>query len=290
VSVLTAVVVAEGVTILLLGLVVLGLLRSHALILRALHDLGAGLDLEREATEDSAGAGGGTGGGSGGASGPPGPVPVELERGVVPATRRAGPASHDVVGTTLDGAETTVSVREPGGSTLLAFLTTGCSVCATFWEAFTAPEPPGIPGSARLVVVAKGPQDESPAVLRRLARDRLEVVQSSGAWTDYDVPGSPYFILVESGSVTGEGSATTWPQVRDLLAQAVEEAAEARAAAGRPGPGGPRLSEPTDATGFVDRGERDDLSRIDGELLRAGITPGHPSLYEPPDATGEEAR
>ena len=35
--------VAEGVALLLLAVLVLGLLRSHALILKALHDLGAGL-------------------------------------------------------------------------------------------------------------------------------------------------------------------------------------------------------------------------------------------------------
>jgi hypothetical protein len=70
-----AVVVAEGVAIALLTVLVLGLLRSHALILKALHELGAGLELER-----------GSGGSSG--SGAVGPVPVELETGVVANTRR----------------------------------------------------------------------------------------------------------------------------------------------------------------------------------------------------------
>ena len=45
-----AVVVAEGVAIALLAVLVLGLLRSHALILRALHELGAGLELEEAAS------------------------------------------------------------------------------------------------------------------------------------------------------------------------------------------------------------------------------------------------
>ena len=44
-----AVVIAEGVAVVLLGVLVLGLLRSHALILKALHELGAGLELEKEA-------------------------------------------------------------------------------------------------------------------------------------------------------------------------------------------------------------------------------------------------
>ena len=49
-----AVVIAEGVAIALLAVLVLGLLRSHALILRALHELGAGLELEKEAGEGNA--------------------------------------------------------------------------------------------------------------------------------------------------------------------------------------------------------------------------------------------
>jgi hypothetical protein len=30
-------------------------------------------------------------------------------------------------------------------------------------------------------------------------------------------------------------------------------------------------------------GGRDDLSRIDAELLAAGVHPGHPRLHQPPD-------
>jgi hypothetical protein len=161
--------------------------------------------------------------------------------------------------------------------TLLAFLTSGCSVCLTFWQEL-GPDT-DTPGGARLVVVAKGPGEESAATLARLARPGLEVVASSGAWADYDIPGSPYFVLVEDGVVTGEGSATTWPSVRDLLQQAVDESADARAAAGRSGPGGSTAALGTGAA----PGGRDDLSRIDAELAAAGIHPGHPSLFTPAD-------
>ena len=44
---MTAVVMIEAVVIGLLSLLVVGLLRSHAEILRALHDLGVNLDEER---------------------------------------------------------------------------------------------------------------------------------------------------------------------------------------------------------------------------------------------------
>ena len=44
------------------------------------------------------------------------------------------------------------------------------------------------------------------------------------------MPGSPYFVYVEDGVVTGEGSSTTWAQVRDLMGQAVDDTAAARRA------------------------------------------------------------
>ena len=262
-----AAVIAEGIAILLLGLLVLGLLRSHALILKALHELGAGLELEKDAGT------GVTTATTGGQPAGPGPVPVELESGVVPATRKDSTTAHDIVGTDLARAEQTVTVTTPGSRTLLAFLTSGCSVCQTFWDEFQSTVE--VPGDGRLRVVAKGPEEESPTSLRALAGD-LPVVQSSAAWVDYDIPGSPYFVYVEGGQVTGEGSATTWPQVRDLMSQAVADGAEARAAAGREGPGALIGDE-------LGRGERDSIPRIDSELFAAGIHPGDPSLYVSPD-------
>ena len=157
-------------------------------------------------------------------------------------------------------------------TTLLAFLTSGCSVCLTFWEEL-GPDT-ATPGDARLVVVAKGTRDDSPSVPSRGSPGpECEVVASSAAWADYDIPGSPYFVLVEGGVVTGEGSATSWPAVRDLLQQAVEESAHARAAAGRTGPGAAFAG----VVGAVGAGSgREDLRRIDAELLAAGIRPGSP--------------
>ncbi|MGO4340455.1 hypothetical protein [Pedococcus sp. 2YAF34] len=262
-----AAVIAEGVAVILLGVLVLGLLRSHALILKALHELGAGLELEEDA---------GTGVTTATTGGSPGPVPVELENGVVPATRKDSTRAHDIVGTDLERAERSVTVTTPGSRTLLAFLTSGCSVCQTFWEEFQ--QGVDVPGNGRLQVVAKGLEEESVPSLRSLAGD-VPVVQSSAAWVDYDIPGSPYFVYVEDGRVTGEGSATTWPQVRDLMAQGVSDSEDARAAAGRTGPG-QLVGE------ALGRGERDSVPRMDDELLAAGIRPGDPSLYTSPDLAG----
>ena len=265
-----AVVIAEGVAIVLLGVLVLGLLRSHALILKALHELGAGLELEKEA---------GTGVTLATSGGKPGPVPVELETGVVQATRKDAATAHDIVGADLDRVEQRVTVTTPGSRTLLAFLSSGCSVCQTFWDEFRGPV--DVPGNGTLHVIAKGPAEESPSTLRSLAGDR-DVVQSSAAWVDYDIPGSPYFVFVEGGVVTGEGSATTWAQVRSLMAQGVADTEDARAAAGRSGPG---LLVGQGARGD---GGRDDLSRMDAELLASGVRPGDPSLYQAPDADPQD--
>ena len=260
-----AVVIAEGVAIVLLGVLVLGLLRSHALILKALHELGAGLELDKQA------AGAGT------------PTrstlqlqdgPSNFQDGVVANARPATTHAADILGATLAGATGSVAVGR--GRTLLAFLTSGCSVCETFWEHFSAGSV-DVPGDGSLAVVAKGTEEESSSALRALVGDDLVVVQSSAAWTDYGIPGSPYFVYVEDGVITGEGSATTWPQVRDLMAQAVNDSSEARRSAGRTGPGaliGDVLTE--------GRGDRDAVPRIDAELIAAGLRPGDPSLYEPP--------
>ena len=213
-----AVVVAEGVAIALLAVLVLGLLRSHALILRALHELGAGLELEEAAARDRH-------------------RPARCRCGSSRAwCPRPGPATSratDVVGTTLDGAPARVEVTGEGRRTLLAFLSSGCSVCRTFWAQLSSGEV-DVPGEARLAVVTQGPQrgERRPGCGSWPGRG-WRWSRSSGAWTDYGVPGSPYFVYVEDGVVTGEGSSTTWAQVRDLMGQAVDDTAAARRARAR---------------------------------------------------------
>ncbi|GAB3590147.1 hypothetical protein GCM10027446_04220 [Angustibacter peucedani] len=260
------VVVAEAVAIALLALLVLGLLRSHALILRALHELGAGLDLEKDGAT------------AGASSSRPGPVSVDIESGVQPNTRPETAAAPAVAGTTLDGEEVSIPVAGAGRRTLVAFLSSGCSVCQTFWSEFATGRV-DVPGQGRLVVVTKGAEDESASRLRELAGGSLEVVQSSATWTEYGVPGSPYFVYVEDGVITGEGSSTTWPQVRDLMRQAVGDAAEARRAAGRSGPGTIGAVGPLAGGLPAPNDDLVDVARADRELLGAGISPGHPSLY-----------
>jgi hypothetical protein len=193
----TALVAVETLLLLLLAVLVAGLLRSHAEILRRL--------------------------------GPPDAERDQLDPAL--ASPRSAPRldapAPDIAGTTLDGRVVQFGLRRGGESTLLAFLSSGCLVCERFWEAFQPRRRPEVPGGGRLVIVTKDPSHESPSKLRQLAPPDVALVMSSAAWEDYEVPTAPYFVHVdgESGQVGGEGAAAGWDQVVSLLRDALEDAA-----------------------------------------------------------------
>ncbi len=217
------VVAIQTVAIVLLGLLVAGLLRSHAEILRKLHELGAGLD------PDAAGTG--------------------VTSAVAPPVRRGASTAFDVAGTTPADEAVRIGVVGARQSTVLAFLSSGCLTCGEFWTTFAAPGRLDVPGGARLVIVTKGPEIESPSRIGELSPRAFPVVMSTEAWLEYKVPATPYFVYVDgpTGRIVGEGSAGTWEQVVSLWSQALADAG-----------GG---------------------SRADRELQQAGIHPGHESLY-----------
>jgi hypothetical protein len=251
----TVVVVIEGVVIALLALLVVGLLRSHAEILRRLHELGAGL--EPDAAPSAAAPPGGP---------RPGRDFQVMPQVPSPPDREAFGGAADLVGSGV--ADDAVSVRVTGveHDTIVAFLSSGCLTCQRFWDAFRKPKKLGLPRGVRLVVVTKGHGEESPSSIGRLAPSGIPLVMSSEAWADYDVPGSPYFVLVHgpSGRVRGEGTGPDWEQVSSLLHQATGDAdLDAH-----------RVRKPASDA------ERE--ARVDRELLAAGVRPGDPSLYEPP--------
>jgi hypothetical protein len=195
-------VAAETVLLVLLVLLVVGLLRSHAEILRRVGP----------PEEDAAAPGPAL---DVVAAGPP-PPEAAPERGEAPAAR-------DVAGTTLRGDAVQVGLAGDAPATLLAFLSSGCTACQAFWSAFAGGE--DLPGQVRLVVVTEDGSRESPSRLRRLAPPEIPVVLSSAAWADYAVPASPYFVLTAGGRVRGEGSAEAWPQLASLVADALEDEA-----------------------------------------------------------------
>jgi hypothetical protein len=256
-----ALIVAQTTAIALLGLLVAGLLRSHAEILRRLHALGAG--------DDPSGPGRDT-------------ADFRVQAGVA-EPRDELPDASDVAGVTAgtgDDEAIVVGVVGTAHDTLLAFLSSGCLTCAPFWERVASGEPLGLPAGTRLVVVTKGPEDESASAVARLAAGvsaaGTTVVMSTEAWEAYGVPGSPYFVHVKgrTGRVAGEGAATSWEQVTDLLATAEADLL------------------PPDAPAIVldprARGDAARAGRIDRELAAAGIHPGHPSLYPGEDDDGRD--
>jgi hypothetical protein len=220
---MTALIACETVLLVLLVVLVAGLLRSHAEILRRLGPAETG-------TADASGV-----------------AVVGPDRS---ADRRDPDApAPDLAGSTPDGDAIKLSL---GGTTaaptLLAFLSSGCTTCHRFWEGLGDRR---LPADLRLVVVTHDPSRESPSRLRALAPPGMAVVMSSRAYEEYGVPGAPYFVLVDGG-VRGEGVATTWAALESLLIDAVADAregagrgrsdrVEARLAAAGVAPGDPSL-------------------------------------------------
>lgn len=191
---MTAVLIVEGVAILLLAMLVVGLLRSHAEILRALHEMGVRPDADE----------------------------IQTASGLRPRPRLGTEVPADIAGTTPAGSTVHIGVTGTDTRTLLAFLSTGCSSCLPLWEALKQHDPVEGLADTRLVVVTKGPEAESPSRLQQLAPGDATVVQATDAWDSYGVPVTPYFVLVDgsTGDIVGEGSASTWGQVGSLILQA----------------------------------------------------------------------
>ena len=224
---MTALVSVETVLLVLLIVLVVGLLRSHAELLRR---LGPGDGTAGSATQVAAAA-----------------------QAVPTAPRRdPGAIAPSLTGATPAGDAVSLSFGD-GASTLLAFLTTGCTTCAGFWGTLGERR---LPEGIQTVIVAHGAEREQPARLRKLAPAGVPVVMSSAAWEDYDVPGAPYFVLVD-GAIRGEGVATSWHALSSLVGDAIEDQ---RLASGSP-------SSSSRARG------------VDETLAAAGIGPDHPSLY-----------
>ncbi len=197
---MVAVVSAETVLLVLLIVLVAGLLRSHAEILRRIGPAG----------ED---------GGGHTASPPP----------VSRAAEAAGAAAA-IAGVTPGGDAITLAFDGPGSvPTLLAFLTSGCSTCVGFWETLADPR---LPAGVQTVIVTKGSDRERPAKLRSLAPRGVRVVMSTEAWQAYRVPGAPYFVLVDGGGVRGEGLATNWQALASLVSDAIEDQRDASSGGG----------------------------------------------------------
>ena len=234
-----AALVAMSVVVLLLGLLVVGLLRSHAEILRKLESLGAG---ESESHHH------------------------ENDLVAVSGTRRE--SLPDISGVNPDGEPIVVSMTNTEQPTLLAFLSTSCSSCSMFWESLDNSELYFGATKHRVLILTRGAEEESPSRALSLRRGHADVLMSSRAWDDFDVPGAPYFTLVTPDrGVVGEGSATTFAALEEFLSDSISDAK-------------------WDSRHLAQEADERREDRIDEELRRAGIEPGDPRLY--PDSLPSE--
>jgi hypothetical protein len=229
---MTAVIVIEAVVIVLLAILVAGLLKSHAEILRQLAALGAGEDGSVTI-------------------GTPSTRPRSTGFGTAPAAT--------LTGVDVAGGAITISLEHGRGHTLLAFLSSGCLSCQTFWEEldgdFELPTP-----DTRTVIVTKGPGSESPARIGELAPGRLPLLMSDDMWDTFRVPMTPYFMLVDGGAqIVGEGAASSWRHLLGLLRQSAADA--------------------SDPVHLDTEGRR---HFTDDQLRNAGVLPGDSSLYDNP--------
>ena len=229
---MTVVVAVLGVLLAVALLFIVALLRSHAEILRRLAAVESALDEGRPAREL-----------------PP--------LGSAPASAPAGGIATDIDGQTLAGESASVRFGSKTQPTLLAFMGTGCQVCAPLWHELHGDGVP-TPAGAHLVVVTKGPERERLARLLELAPADADVVMSTRAWSDFSVTATPHFVLVRDGRIAGRGSATSWAQITGFLNDAADDDRLHRAR----------------ALGTDARAERAEQALAD-----AGIGPEHPSLY-----------
>ncbi len=241
-----ALVIVSTFVVLVLGVLVAGLLRSHADILRSLHELGMGV-------------------GDPAASGTvPAATPVPL---AAPSSAPGLGAAPAVAGVTPAGDARAVAVDHGDRLTLLGFLSSGCATCITFWEALQAPGLLDLPVGTRVVIVTKGPDREIPSEVAARSDGRVPVVMSTEAWLDYAVPGSPFFVLVDgaTGRKVGQGVASHVGQLAELVRRAEHDR------------GSPAVAEPTASESGLDGPAR--AAAADEVLRAAGIRPGDPSLY-----------
>lgn len=270
---LALVLVLTGI-VLLLTVLVAGLLRSHADILRALHDLGAGVGDPARAPRAS----------GRGASGLEEPVPITM--GPRLPSERSSTTAPPLSGVTPRGDALAIDVGRSGRLTLLAFLSSGCATCAAFWSDLATPDRRGLPDDVGLVVITKGPELEVRSEVSERAGPHVKVVMSSEAWTDYEVPGSPFFVLVDGqrGRRIGEGVANQLTQVTEMVRRARADAQPFVLRADGAVPAGGHVNGP-DRRVVEGTREHDSLDgpgrerENDRILMAAGIPPGHASLY-----------
>jgi hypothetical protein len=105
----------------------------------------------------------------------------------------------------------------PGTRVVVAFLTSTCTTCGTFWAALAADRGGGGAAGSPMVVVTPDPTTEDRRAVSRLAPASAPVVMSTDGWIDWGVSGSPFFVVVADGIVVAEGVAHDWAGMLALI-------------------------------------------------------------------------
>ena len=206
-----ALVVVSTFVVLVLGILVAGLLRSHADILRSLHELGVGVG---DPLTDAGAVNASTTGGD--RLGRPATLPPH--RGAEPAAR----PRPTVAGVTPTGDARAISVTNSDGLTLSPSSRRAAPPAPASGTRCSNPAGSTYPTATRAVIVTKGPDREVPCEVQARTTGHIPVVMSTEAWVDYQVPGSPFFVLVDgaTGTKVGQGVASHVGQLAELVRRA----------------------------------------------------------------------
>jgi hypothetical protein len=131
-----------------------------------------------------------------------------------PVEQPAGDAV-DIRGVDVTGTPVTIALEHKAEPTLVAFLSTTCGICLGLWEHL---RDDGLTSLDTVVVTKDGAVEDVARAESMTTSGHLPVVMSSEAWDDYEVPGSPYFLVVGGNPTTvlAEGSADSWSALQDI--------------------------------------------------------------------------
>jgi len=123
-------------------------------------------------------------------------------------TYRDHPATSpvDIEGVDPTGAPVHVQIVGRAEPVLLLFLSAACLGCHDLWDG-TEELRGSIPEGVRIVIVAKGPDQEDAGAIIALAPPGTQTVMSSQAYRDYRVGGPPFLVVVTGHEVVTEAVA-----------------------------------------------------------------------------------
>ena len=117
--------------------------------------------------------------------------------------------ARDIHGSDPAGRPASLRVRAEGGAgtILLLFMSSDCLGCAGIWHDLRTGEHAAKIATSRTVIVTRGPSSENCVRLAALSPPGAEIIMSSSAFQDYQIPAIPYFIhlAASSGTVVSEG-------------------------------------------------------------------------------------